>query len=149
MKKIFIYFSHSGNGDFVGEILKNNGYEILKLDTKKRMGKMGFFRMMFYGMRASAGKKEKLLPYSFSKEPYDQIAIGSPIWADRLSTPINTFLCEQDLSNKRITFILYSGGGECKKGMEDIKKKFENAEIINLKMPLLNKEQTIKALSSK
>ncbi|MFA5283438.1 MAG: flavodoxin [Bacilli bacterium] len=149
MKKIFIYFSNSGNGDFVGEILKSNGYEILKLNTKKQMKKMGFFRMMFYGMRASFGKKEKLLPYSFSKEQYDQIVIGSPIWADRVSTPVNTFLCEQDLSNKRIAFILYSGGGGCKKGTEDIKKKFEDARIINLKMPLLNKEATVKALSSK
>lgn len=148
MKNLFVYFSNSGNGDFVAEILRNNGYEILKLNMKKQIGKMGFFGMMFYGMRASFGKKEKLLPYSFSKETYDKIVIGSPIWADQISTPINTFLSEQNLSNKKIVFLLYSAGGECKKGTESIQMKFENAKIVNLKMPLHNKKQTIETLSS-
>ena len=76
--------------------------------------------------------------YDISK--YYEILIGSPIWNDRLSTPISTILDKLDLHNKKITFILYSGSGKNIKATEFINKNY-NARIINLKDPKKNKDE--------
>ena len=39
MKKVFIYYSLSGNGDAVASFLKKNGYEIIKVITKEPLSK--------------------------------------------------------------------------------------------------------------
>ena len=35
MKKLFIYYSLSGNGDFLAEHLKEKGYDLRKVEEKK------------------------------------------------------------------------------------------------------------------
>ena len=43
MKKVFIYYSHTGNGDFVADILKEKEFEIRKIDTEKKVLPNPFF----------------------------------------------------------------------------------------------------------
>ena len=43
MKKYFVYFSFTGNGDFLASLLKEKGYEPVKLELVKPVKKIGFF----------------------------------------------------------------------------------------------------------
>lgn len=135
MSKLFIYYSLSGNGDVVSNYLKEKGFDIRKIETKYKLSRHMFFAMMKGGFHALIGKKAKLINYDNNINDYDEIIIGSPIWNSRLTPPINTVLKETNLENKKVTFILYSGGGFGKKATKKLSKKYPNSTIINIKQP--------------
>ena len=134
MKKIFIYFSLTGNGDLIADKLKEQGYEIRKVISKHKYSKNKFLMIMSGGYRASFNKKDKLLDFNTDIKDYDRVVIGSPIWNDRLSSPINTVISLLDFKDKDISFILYSGSGYGNKAKEKIKELY-NVEPIILKEP--------------
>ena len=140
MKKIFIYYSLSGNGEVVADYLNKKGYSIVKIETIKRMPKSMFFRILVGGFKASINYKDKLLNFDTDISKYDEVVIGSPIWNSRLSSPINTVLDKLDLSDKKVKFVLYSGRGEENKATKMLKDKY-NCEVINLKVPKKNKDE--------
>ena len=134
MKRIFIYYSLTGNGDKVANILMSKGIDIRKiLTTFKMTSKFG--TIMKGGFLAGINHKTKLVDFNEDINAYDEIIIGSPIWNNRFSCPINTVLSKLDFSNKKLTFILYSASGKDNKAMEKIKKLYPNANIINIKEP--------------
>ena len=135
MKKLFIYYTLSGNGDLVADYLREKGFDIRKIETTYKLSKHMFFAMMKGGSNALFNKKAKLINYNNDISEYDEVYIGSPIWNSRLTPPINTVLRDTDLSNKKVTFILYSGGGKGKKATKKVNKLYNNPTIINLKQP--------------
>lgn len=140
MKKLFIYYSLTGNGDLVSEIYKEKGYDIRKVISKKTYPKKMFPLMMIGGYRALFNKKDKLIDFDNDITKYQKIVIGSPIWFDRTSPVLNTILNKLDLNNKDVSFIFYSGSGEGTKAKEKIKKLY-NVDIIFLKEPKKYKEE--------
>jgi hypothetical protein len=147
MSKIFIYYSLTGNGDAVADYLKDKGYEILKLQTKRKNPKhVGFFTMMHYGRKATFRECEELLPYAFEENNYEKIIIGTPVWADRIATPLNSFFKDHPLTDKKPLVLFYSGGGTCKKGKADLLKICPSASSLDLLLPKKNREAMAKAL---
>ena len=135
MKTLFIYYSNTGNGDLVAEHLSNKGLDIRKVERKKKMPKTFFFNVMTGGFLASVGHKDKLVDFDNNINDYEHIIIGSPIWNDRFSSPINTVLSKLDLTNKKIAFVLYSGSGEGKHAKAKIEKNYPNALVVMVKEP--------------
>ena len=140
MKKLFIYYSLSENGDVVSEEFKKKGYEIRKVITKRKYPKSMFFRILVGGYKASFNKKDKLLDFDSDISDYKKIVIGSPIWNDRLSAPINSVVSLLDLSDKDVSFVLYSASGNGEKAKEKIKKLF-GVDAVVLKEPKKHKEE--------
>ena len=140
MKKIFIYYSLTGNGDTVAKEFENKGYEIRKVISKCKYPKSNFFKIMLGGYKATFNKKDKLVNFDSNIDEYDEVVIGSPIWNDRFSSPINTVLSKLDLSNKKVKFVLYSASGKANKASERIKDKYKG-EIVILKEPKKNIEE--------
>ena len=135
MKKLFIYYSLTGNGDLVAEFLKSNNFDIRKVTEKKRMPKKFFWMVLSGGFRASIGVKAKLVNYDNDISSYDEVVIGSPIWNGRFPPVIKSVLLETELKDKKISFVFYSGSGEGKKAEEKVKKEFPTANIVFLKDP--------------
>ena len=135
MKKLFIYYSFTGNGDEVAKKLEEKGYEIRKVEEDYKMPKSFFMQMMSGGFRAGIGVKGKLKEYNNDVSNYDEVVIGSPIWNGRFPPATNGILAETDLSNKVVKFVLYSGSGEGPKALKKINKLFENATVIFLQEP--------------
>lgn len=141
MKKYFVYFSFTGNGDFLASLLKEKGYEPVKLELVKSAKKIGFFTILKYGGRAMSHKKEKLLPINLELKEDDEVIIGSPIWNDRLCTPITTFLSEHELNKETTTFIVYPAGESTKKSLKQIEKMGFKKEVKVISYPLKKQEQ--------
>ena len=135
MKKLFIYYSFTGNGDKVAEILSKT-CDIRKIKVKKELPKNFFLSMMVGGFKSITNYKEKLIDFDNNIDNYSDIIIGTPIWNDRICSPVSTALKLLDLSNKSITFILYSGGGHANTAIEFIKNNYKDAKIIELAQPL-------------
>lgn len=140
MKKLFIYYSLSNNGDLVADYLKEKGYEIRKIIPKYKYPKSMILRIIIGGYKATFNKKDKLIDFDTNINKYDKIVIGSPIWNDRLCAPINGVLSQIDLNNKNIKFILYSRSGKANKAKEKIKDLYKANSII-LKEPKTNKKE--------
>jgi multimeric flavodoxin WrbA len=138
MKKIFIYFSLTGSGDVVSDYMKKNGYDIRKVISKNKYPKKMFPLMMVGGFKALTKMKDKLIDFDSNIDDYDEVVIGTPIWFDRVSSPINSVLSKLDLSNKKVSFILYSASGDAKKATERLK---DIGDITILKEPKKYKEE--------
>ena len=141
MKKIFVYYSNSGNGDEIAKYLKEKNYNIEKIITKNPLPKNKFLSILIGGYKATIGYKDKIEKLKNNIEEYEEILIGSPIWNGRLSSPINSLLSDYSLDNKKLTFILYSASGSPNKATIVLKNKYPNATIINLKEPKKYKEE--------
>lgn len=135
MKKIFIYYSLSGNGDKVSDYLYHKGYDIRKVIPKKPLPNNMFLRILTGGFLAGTNYKDELINFDSDISKYDKIVIGSPIWNGRLSTPINSVLDKIDLVGKEIVFVLYSGSGDAPKTNKLLGEKYPNIKIIHLKEP--------------
>ena len=139
--KYFVYFSASGNGDFIANFLKEKGYEIVKVETLKPFGKVNFFRILKYGFRAGAQKKENIKELDLELKEDDEVVIGSPIWNDRLSTPINTVLDKIEFNKETTKFIVYPAGDKAVKVVGQLEKLgFKNQPII-YQYPLKNQDK--------
>lgn len=144
MKKIFIYYSLTGNGDIVAKHLKSEGWDIRKVETSEPLPQNYILSILFGGYKAMINYEDKLIDFDLHIEEYGEIAIGSPIWNARLSAPINTVLKLLDLKDKKLSFVLYSGSGKSPKATEKINNEYPTAKVINLVEPKNNKEELTK-----
>ena len=141
MKKYFIYYSNSGNGDIIAEFLRDRDFELIKVQTKKKNKKMGFFRIFKYGFLASVEKRVPIEELNLELKDDDYVVIGSPIWNDRISCPIWSVLDKLNLNKENTKFIFYSGGGKANHAYSQIEKLGFKKEPLILKQPNKNIEE--------
>ena len=134
MSKLFIYYSFTGNGDLVAEKMKEYGYDTFKIIPKKSLPKSFFWGVMTGGFLAAINHKPKLVDFNVDVSKYDEIVIGSSIWNGKIACPTASALDKLDLTGKKVSFVLYSGGGESPKAIEYLKNKY-NAKVIEMKEP--------------
>lgn len=139
--KYFIYYSASGNGDFLADKLQEKGYQPVKVEMLKPIKKINFFSIMKYGFRAGLQKKEKIKEINIDLKEDDEVIIGSPIWNDRLSTPINAVLSQLALNKETTSFIVYPAGETAKKVVDQLKKLGFSKEPIVYPHPLKSPKQ--------
>lgn len=144
--KYFIYYSNSGNGDFLASLYEKAGYQIIKVDTVKPIGKMNFFKMFKLGGEAGMNKCPKINEIAAKWAENDEIVIGSPIWNNRLSTPINTLLRDYKFNKETTKFVLYPAGSSGKNAIQRLQKKGFTQTPLVIVAPLNNKEAAEKAL---
>lgn len=142
--KLLIYYSFTGNLDYVATLLKDKGFEVRKVTEKKKMPKSFFFSVLIGGFRASIKAKAKLVDYNPDVSSYKEVVIGSPIWNGRFPPAINAVLKETSFEGKKVTFLFSSGSGEGEKAEQWIKEHMPNANIIFLKEPKKHSSELIK-----
>ena len=97
MNTLVLYYSKTGNTEIVArEISKAVNGGLKKIELKKDISFMGA------AFTAAFGLKGKIKQMDFNAKDYDNIFIGTPVWAGKTSTPINTFLSEADLTGKNV-----------------------------------------------
>ncbi|MCF0260468.1 MAG: hypothetical protein HUJ54_11475 [Erysipelotrichaceae bacterium] len=121
MKTAVVYYSLEGNTRYAAEVLaKRLDADLIELIPEKAYptGKV----MKFLAGGASASKKEScpLKPYSFDAGQYDQVILGSPLWAGTIAPPLRTFLQENDLSSKRTAAFISRMGSSPQKAFDEI-----------------------------
>lgn len=147
MSKYFVYFSLSGNGDFIAEQLKEKGFLPVKVEMAKPPKKVGFFTILKYGGRAMMYKKENIKDFELLLQEDDEVVIGSPIWNDRLATPINTVLDKYQFDKNSTKFIVYPAGEGAKKVFKQLEKLGYTQRPIIYSYPLKNKEKALEILN--
>ena len=142
MKKIFIYYSHTGNGDLVASILKQKGFEIIEIEPKKDIPTNRFLSILVGGFLAMRHKRMPLKEIPTIDANYD-IYIGTPIWNGSISCPINTII--DSLKEREFSLICYSGSGKNPKVSVQL-KDYKVKKIISLKEPTMYENECKKIL---
>lgn len=97
MKNLVVYYSRSGNTETVAkEISKAVNGELKKIELSKDIsfGWAAFTSLL--------GLKGKIKTIDFNVKDYDNIFIGSPVWAGKNSTPMNTYISNVDFTGKNV-----------------------------------------------
>jgi flavodoxin len=113
MKALVVSYSRTGLTAKVAEaIAKELGCQHDEIrDTIIRAGPLGFLRS---GFEAAM----KVCPViSVKKDParYDLVVIGTPVWAGTMSSPVRTYLDDNNARFKKVAFFCTSGNGNGEK----------------------------------
>lgn len=132
MKKAIVYYSMSGNTDYVAKYISDKiDTDLIKIEPKKEYPNKGIKKFLWGGKSAVMGETPALEQYEFDSDKYDCIIFGTPVWASSFTPPIRTFIKEnkEKLNGKKIAvFICYMGGG-ADKAIEKLKQCLEISEF--------------------
>lgn len=122
MKTLIVFYSRSGNTKKVAEKLSNSlECDLEEIgDTQKRSGIIGFLRS---GYQANRGELTVIQEVKNDPSQFDLVIIGTPVWSGTMSTPIRTYLQQnQDKLNNVAFFCTESSSGDEKtfKEMEEV-----------------------------
>lgn len=142
MKTLVIYYSLEGNTKFIAQkIAEATGADILELKLKKETVKPHSLSKYFWGGKQVMMKeKPELVPFEIDPDQYNLLFIGTPVWAWSYSPPLNTFLFESKMTDKKIALFCCHGGAKSKT-LENMEKKLIGNKIvgkIDFKEPLKN-----------
>lgn len=131
MKTLVVFYSLDGNTEFMAGILaKKLQADLVKLQLKKPYAVEGFKKFFLLGMRAVFKSKPKLANETIDISRYDNIVIGTPVWAGSQSTPINSFIKQYKFSDKKVALFVCSGGPDVEKCFAKMKKALGENDFV-------------------
>ncbi|MGZ7070702.1 MAG: flavodoxin family protein [Methanobacterium sp.] len=144
MKILVVFYSRTDNTRKVAEEIKNSlDCDIEEIiDTQNRSGPLGYMRS---GRDASRGKLTILKDIINDPSQYDLLIIGTPLWAWHVSTPVRTYIHNNQANFNNVAFFCTAGG----KGFDGA---FNDMEELSGKSPLATlgvREKEIKGESYK
>jgi flavodoxin len=109
MKILVVFYSRSGNTGKVAEEIRDSlECEIEEIiDTKNRSGMLGYIRSAREGM---SQKLTVLKDIINDPSQYDLLIIGTPLWGGHVSTPVRTYINENQANFKSVAFFCTAGG---------------------------------------
>lgn len=112
-KTLVLYFSRSGNTrELATMIHKKVGGDIAEIKTVKPYPKDHKEATEQVKKELASGFKPELQPLTINIAQYDTVFIGSPCWFSHISTPVSSFLLQNDMSGKTlIPFMTHGGSG--------------------------------------
>ena len=147
MNKYFVYYSLTNNGEEVAKLMKDKGYTLVKIETYKPLKKkVGFFQMIKLGGTTISKKGMRICSVDLSLNDDDIVVVGTPIWNDRISSPMKSFLNTFLLNKETTKFILYSGGGDAKHAIKQISEYGYKEKPLLLKAVTKNLDKVKKEL---
>ena len=127
MNRVVIYYSLTGNTKDAAETIKTQlDADIIELKTVKKLSQNNFKKFMIGGMRATFGMCAKLEKIEIDLSKYDEIILGTPIWAGRCVPAINTLLRDKKIADEVFAIFTVSGGGDNDKCIANLKKRLPN-----------------------
>ena len=135
-KTLVSYFSATGTtkkaAERISNIINADIFEIEPLDiyTKEDLDYMDKNSRTTIEMNDKSSRP-KIKNKVDNINDYDTIIIGFPVWWYTSPTIINTFIEENDLSNKKIYIFVTSGGSSFGGSLKDLKNTYPSLNFIN------------------
>jgi len=124
MKSLVVYYSRDGSTRIVAEELKAQlGGDIEEItEPNGRGGPLGWIRS---GKEGSQGIIVTINPTKLDPSGYDVVAIGTPIWAWNVSSPVRSYMAAMKGKLPKVAFFccMDNKPGDTFKVMEDLAGK--------------------------
>lgn len=138
-KTIFVYFSYSGGNDRIAKHLQDEfGCDILKLETETTYSPTSLKAMFAVGMESVRKISPALKPYTFDPAKYDNIIIGTPVWAWTFSPALRSFTDNTKIVGKNV-LLTCTHGGKPGKTIEKLVELFVGNNVLfkkEIKVPI-------------
>ena len=137
-KKIVCYFSASGStkkvAENISEAINGDLFEIEPVQkyTKDDLNWMNKNSRSSVEM-ADKSSRPQIVNKIDNLSDYDTVVIWFPVWWYTAPTIINTFIEENDLTNKNIYVFVTSGSSNQAKSFKDLKETYTNLNFIDAK----------------
>lgn len=143
-RSLVIYYSLEGNTKLIAETIAEAVQgELLELKPIKDVQPTGFMRYVWGGKQVIFKNKPALQPLDKNPQEYDQIFLGTPVWAGTYAPALNSFFAQVPLTGKEVAlFCCY--GGQPGRTYESIKKAIPQNQFIGeigLKDPKTHEQQ--------
>jgi len=127
MKRAIIFYSLTEHTkEAADKLAELTGAETFRIQTVVPMPEEMGKQMMTGGMQAVFGICPKITGLPNNLSEYDEIILGTPIWAGKNASPINTLLKDKQLRGKITAVFTFSGGGDNDRCIAGRKKKLVN-----------------------
>lgn len=105
MRILIVYYSFTGNNKALAEKLQHLLHaDILRIEEERKRTNFSIFLDMIFR------RKPKLKKYNFLPFAYDHLILIAPVWAGKVSTPMQRFLELEKGVIKKYSFISLCGG---------------------------------------
>ena len=112
MSKAVIYYSLTGNTkEAAKEIARKLGAKLFEIDLAKPLPRKPAAKMLVGGMQSTFGRTPKIKGVPDNIDYYDEIILGTPIWAGLPASPVNTFIKKYGVADRINAVFTFSGGG--------------------------------------
>jgi len=127
--KAIIYYSLSGR---TKRELKNRFEgDYFQLKGKLKIPRNYWLQMIYLGMFSILNKSLDYDDFEIDFEKYDEVILGSPVWAFTINTFTKKFLRRNQFKNKKVTLLLTHEGGPGN-AMKHFKRRIDKSnEIVN------------------
>ena len=151
MKSVLVYYSLSGNTDWVAKkISESIKCDLIRLKPLKEYPSSGF-RKFFWGGKSAVMKEiPELSKYDFNYSKYDQIIFGTPVWASNYNPTLRTFIKDNKdkLKKMKISVFVCCSGGNANKTIDKLKNdigidNFDNQLVLIDPLDKPTKEKSI------
>ncbi len=127
MKRAVIFYSLSGNTKKAAKVIADKlQADLHEVSFVEPLPTTKFKQMMEGGRQATFGICPKINGMPSDVSMYDEIIIGTPIWASKCASPINTVLAVKEVADKVSAVFTFSGGGDNGKCIKLLKKSLPN-----------------------
>lgn len=124
MKTLVVFYSNAGNTKAAAERIANElSADLLRLIPVKEIPGEGFGKFFLGGMKATFGWGTKLVKYDLDLKEYDQIILGTPVWASGPAPAVNRFLKKIGDTSKITSVFTCSASGDNDKCIRKLAKK--------------------------
>lgn len=131
MKTLVVYYSRTGHTSKIAQelavALECDIEEII--DTKKREGVLGWIRS-----GRDAGNQSLTVLKDPINDPanYDLLIIGTPLWAGHVSTPVRTYIQQNQANLGKLAFFCTAGGDKFSGAFDDMKDLCKMSPVATL-----------------
>lgn len=149
MKYLVVYYSRTGItrtvARYVAEALGADVEELI--DTKDRKGPLGF---VIAGKDAALKKFVPIEPPKYNPADYDLVVIGSPVWANTMSSAVRAYLTEHggDIPSAALLSTTHTSGVEESQGDMRAMLKCEVIATIGLRQKSVKRGEHIAAVDA-
>lgn len=135
-KKLVCYFSASGVtkavAQKIGEVIQGDLFEI---EPKEKYTEADLDWMDKTSRSSLEMQDKNSRPEIKSKvnniSEYNEVILGFPVWWYTAPTIINTFIEENDLTNKKVYIFVTSGGSSFGGSLKDLREKYSNINFVS------------------
>ncbi|ABR55314.1 putative flavodoxin [Methanococcus vannielii SB] len=142
-KKLVIYYSLTGNTEFVAEMIsKYASADILKIELLRDISENKVSRFLELLRFILFRKKPEIKDILIDIDEYDTIYIGTPVWAGNMAAPIRTFFSKYKFSKKKVA-VFCTADKNIGKTLERMKNELLDNKIIGgtIFLDVLNKKE--------
>ncbi len=127
MSKAVIYYSLTGNTkEAAKEIARKLGAKLFEIDLAKPLPRKPAAKMLVGGMQSTFGRTPKIKGVPDNIDYYDEIILGTPIWAGLPASPVNTLIKKYGVADRINAVFTFSGGGDNDRCIAQLSKKLKN-----------------------